>query len=132
MQDSAYWIFLGLIVFTVGLYFVWHKRDMRLLTIREKQKMSRAASRAVQREYRYIWIILGFFVGFMLLIKLLELPDGLYGVVMFGSLFYGIFRNIWIYRKIELPEKFVKSEFYLGTTVCVLMALVIYWAFWQK
>jgi hypothetical protein len=132
MQDAAYWIFLGLAIFSVILYVVWHKRNMTLLTTKDKRKLSRGASRATQREMRYFWIIGGFVLGLLLLIKLFELHDGFFGAVIFGSLFYSLFRNIWIYRRIKLPEKFVNGEFYLGIIICSFMAGLSYWAFWQK
>lgn len=131
MQDLAYWIFLGLMVFFLIVFVFWHKRNRHLLTEEERQKMSQKLAEASSRELRYIWILIAFCAVLFLIQKLFGMPLVVFGVMTVISLIYGVFRNIWIYRKENLPARFIKSESYLGIITCSFMTVMTFWAYWH-
>lgn len=123
MQDITSWIIVGLLIIFVISYILIHKQNVRLLTKEENDKRLEGLSQAMNQETKYLWIILAFFIGLIILEKLLYFPNFISSIILLCSVSYGVFRNIWIYRKINLPIKFIKNELFLGIITCSFLSI---------
>lgn len=132
MQDITGWIFLGLfIVFTI-VYVVLYKHNVNLLTKEENDKRQEELSLANSREYKYILATVFCFLVIAILERMSFLPDFFSSMVVLCVFIFGVFRNIRVYRKANLPIKFIKSELILGIILCSFFSIFTFLRFFEN
>ncbi len=130
MSEMPNWIFFIFFALFFVIFFVWNKRNKNYLTIEEKKLASSLLSEAFQREIRYAWIIIAATLaiyGFLLILEkvfLIENATKFIFVFCWFSLIYAFVRNRAIYRRANLPLKFINGDFALGIFTALAFAAI--------
>ncbi len=132
MQDITGWILLGFFIIFAIVYVIKHKRNVNLLTKDENDKRQDELNLANRKEFKNIWIIIACFIGVIVLEKMSILPNFFFSIVLLCVVIYGVFRNIKVYRKANLPIKFIKNELLLGIILCSFFSIFTFLRFFEN
>lgn len=138
MLEFSNIIFLGLFLIFISVPVIWYRRNRKFLTIEEKRIASSEPWEASWKEIEKIggfWVMLiaiSLFVGFLYIL------ENFFGVMKASSLIFvfaffelcrSVLRNHKIYKKSDLPQKFVRGELDLGVFILLAYGSMVVFIF---
>lgn len=131
MNSLPFWAFWALNILASGVFIYLNYKNAEQLTPEQKSEKERLIREENQLSRWQNWS----FLAGMIVLVLLNLYSSFripvrwffYLVILHSA--YTIFRNRSIYKKINLPEKFIKRELLLGICSIAVLAIMIFYIF---
>lgn len=131
MNYLPFWAFWALNILASGVFVFFHYKNGELLTTEQKEEKARALHEENKLSRWQNWGFLAALV-FLVLLNLyssIQIPPRYFFYLVILQSAYTIFRNRIVYKKLDLPEKFIKRELLLGVCSIVILALMVFYMF---
>jgi hypothetical protein len=131
MKQLPFWAFWAFNILASVAFMFFHYKNAELLTPEQKEEKARALHEENKLSRWQNWSFLGALVILVLLnlYSSLTIPIRYFFYLIVLQSAYTIFRNRSVYKKMNLPEKFVNRELLLGICSIAVLALMIFYTF---
>lgn len=131
MKHLPFWAFWALNILASSVFVYFNHKNAELLTPEQKEEKARL----IRNENKLSrWQNWSFLLGLIVLVLLglyssIRIPVRWFFYLIILQSAYTIFRNRSIYKKLNLPEKFIKRELLLGICSIAVLAIMIFYIF---
>jgi hypothetical protein len=128
MTYLPFWAFWALNILASGVFIYFNYKNAELLTPEQKEEKARLLHDENKLSRPQNWGFLGALVVLVLLnlYSSINIPVRYFFYLIILNSAYTIFRNRSIYKKINLPEKFIQRELLLGICSIAILAIMIF------
>src|SRR5688500_17689508 len=131
MKHLPFWAFWALNILASCIFVYFNHKNAELLTPEQKEEKARL----IREENKLSrWQNWSFLLGLIVLVLLnlyssIQIPVHWFFYLIILQSAYTIFCNSSIYKKLNLPEKFIKRELLLGICSIAVLAIMIFYIF---